>query len=86
MGEWSVLSCDQILLELSRYLDDESAATLRRDIEAHMAGCHTCRVLYDSTKKTLTILTDSRSFELPESLSERMVESVMKRLRRDPVD
>ena len=81
-----MLSCDQILVELSRYLDDESAATLRRDIETHMAGCHTCRVLYDSTKKTLTILTDSRSFELPESLSERMVESVMKRLQRDPVD
>jgi predicted anti-sigma-YlaC factor YlaD len=81
-----VLSCDQILLELSRYLDDESAATLRRDIEAHMSGCRTCRVLYDSTKKTLTILTDSRSFELPESLSERMVESVMKRLQGDPSD
>ena len=81
-----MLSCDEILLELSKYLDDEAAASVRRDVEAHIAGCRTCRVLYDSTRKTLTILTDSRSFELPESLSDRMIRSIMERVQDDPAD
>ena len=81
-----MLSCDQLLLELSKYLDDEATASVRRDIEAHIAGCSHCRVLYDSTRKTLTILTDSRSFELPESLSDRMIQSIMERVQDDPDD
>ena len=51
-----------------------------------MVHCRNCRAIYDSTRKTLTILTDSRSFELPESLSERMIESIMKRVQGDPAE
>jgi anti-sigma factor RsiW len=79
-----MLSCDEILVELSKYLDDEAAASLRRDVEAHLATCRTCSVLLDSTRKTLKIVTDSRSFDLPESLSERMIESIMKSVQSDP--
>lgn len=76
-----MLSCAQVLAELSKYLDDEAAVSIRQDLEAHMAECRTCRVLYDSTRKTLQIVTDSRSFDLPEGLSERLVESIMGKVR-----
>jgi predicted anti-sigma-YlaC factor YlaD len=81
-----VISCDQVLAELSTFLDNEAAVSVHRDLEAHLAECRTCRVLYDSTLKTLRIVTDSRSFDLPEGLSERMIESIMKKVRRNPAD
>ena len=37
--------------------------------------------MYDSTRKTLRIVTDSGSFDLPETLSEPLVASVMAKVR-----
>ena len=81
-----MISCDQVLAELSKFVDDEAAVSLRRDLEAHLADCRTCRVLYDSTLKTLRIVIDSRSFDLPEGVSERMITSIMKKVRRPSPD
>jgi len=81
-----MISCDQVLAELSMFLDDEAAVSLRRDLETHLAECRTCRVLYDSTLKTLRIVIDSRSFDLPEGISERMIASIMKKVGRPTPD
>jgi hypothetical protein len=39
--------------------------------------------LYDSTCKTVKIVTDSTSFELPQSVSESIIDRVMTKLRTD---
>lgn len=74
-------SCDDVLTELGNYLDDEVAAEVRSQIELHVAHCKTCQVLYDSAYKTLRIVTDSSSFELPDTISERLVSRVMSKVR-----
>ena len=74
-------SCDEVVAELSNYLDDQVAAEIRRELEIHLSQCHTCQVLYDSTRKTLQIVTESRSFELPEDISARMVKKIMTKVR-----
>lgn len=79
-----MIRCDQVLAELSRFLDDDVAAAIRKDLESHLSECWTCQVLYDSARKTLRIVTESRSFDLPEDLSERMIAGIMKRLGRRP--
>ena len=76
-----MLSCDQVITELANYLDDDVAAELRREIEAHVARCRTCEAIYDSARKTLRIATESGTFELPEALSERIVASIMARIK-----
>jgi hypothetical protein len=38
-------------------------------------------VLYDSTRKTLRIVTESGSFEYPEPIAEPLVTKVMDRIR-----
>ncbi len=77
-----MLSCADVIVELGNYLDDELAAEIRRELEIHLSECRTCQVLYDSARKTLRIVTDARSFELPESVSSRIVEEVMAKIRR----
>lgn len=71
------------MAELANYLDDQVAAELRRELESHLAHCRTCQALYDSVRKTLTIITDSRSFEIPESVSARILEKIMSKVRQD---
>lgn len=76
-----MLSCTDVLAELSDYLDNELTSELRRELELHLAQCRTCEVLYDSTHKTLRIVTESRSFGLPEGLARRISKQVIRKLR-----
>lgn len=79
-----MLSCHEVLGELAGYLDEELTPETRRALETHLANCRTCTVVYDSTRKTLRIVGDSGSFELPGEVSERTVEGILARLRKTP--
>jgi anti-sigma factor RsiW len=70
-----------VVAELAGYLDDQVTAELRQELQRHLAQCHTCRVIYDSTRKTLQIVTESRSFELSEGVSARLMTNIMSRVR-----
>ena len=76
-----MFSCDDLRAALSDYLDSDLPDEIRRRLEHHLAECQTCQVLYDSTRKTLRIVTDSASFDLPAAASERFIRKTMERLR-----
>ena len=76
-----MISCQDFITELGNLLDNELAAEIREQLEAHLAHCNTCQVLYDSTSKTLRIVTDSGSFEYPEPIAEPLVSKIMDRIR-----
>ncbi len=76
-----MFSCDEFLAELGNYLDGEVEADVRRQLEYHHSQCRTCQVIYDSTRKTLKILTESGSFDLAGSVSEPLVTQIMERIR-----
>lgn len=67
-----MITCQDVLRELSSYLDGEVDASLRNEIEAHIKGCRRCSVLVDSTRKTLRIVADQHVIELPAGFSERL--------------
>jgi len=69
------------MAELANYLDEQISAETYQELQVHLSQCQTCRVLYDSTRKTLRIVTDSRSFELSEDVSGRMIAKIMDRIR-----
>jgi RNA polymerase sigma-70 factor (ECF subfamily) len=75
-------NCDEVVAALAGYVDEELTDTVRRELELHLSQCRRCRVVYDSTRKTLKILTESESFELPERASERVVARIMMKLRQ----
>jgi hypothetical protein len=41
-------------------------------------------VLYDSTRKTVKIVSESNSFELPQNVFDPIIDRVMAKLRTDP--
>jgi hypothetical protein len=79
-----VYSCDEVLAELGNYLADELAREVRTQLTLQLSHCKTCQVIYDSALKTLKIVTDSDSFELPEDVAEPLVASSCPGFVRSP--
>jgi predicted anti-sigma-YlaC factor YlaD len=71
------MNCRQVLEALSDYLDDDAAAAVRADLEAHLHECRSCTVILETSRRTLRIVTDVGSFDIPQDLSERLLRQTM---------
>jgi predicted anti-sigma-YlaC factor YlaD len=77
-----VFSCDDFRHGLSDLLDDEAARALRERLERHLAECRTCSVLYDSTRKTIRIVTDLGTWELGEDATRKLSAKILGAVRK----
>jgi len=80
-----MLSCAEFLNEFGDYLDQVASSELRTRLEEHLRECKTCRVIVDSTLKTIKIVTDHDTFTLTPDKVEPIVSEVMARVRRKTV-
>lgn len=78
-----MITCEEFLAEFGDYLENHVSSEIRKELEEHLSKCRTCRVLYDSSRKTVKIVTESNSFELPENVSGPIIDRVMAKLRKD---
>jgi len=69
--------------EIGNYLEGDVAAEVRQQLEHHLSHCQTCQVVVDSTRKTLTIMTESGSFDLPEQTFKPIAEKIMTKIRSE---
>ena len=69
-----MIHCEDVLRELSNYIDQEVTPELRRQIEEHLRACHHCTVLVSTTRKTLSLVAGSNILELPSGVSQRLLE------------
>jgi len=76
-----MITCDEFFAEFGDYLENQVSPEIRQELELHLSQCRACQVLYDSACKTVKIVTESRSFELPQSVSDPIIDRVMARLR-----
>jgi len=79
-----VFSCDEFRRGLSDLVDDEAARSLRERLERHLAECRTCGVLYDTTRRTIRIVTDAGNWEVPEDVSARLVSKILGAMKSRP--
>jgi predicted anti-sigma-YlaC factor YlaD len=78
-----VITCDEFLAEFGDYLENQVSPEVRKELQLHLSRCRACRVLYDSSRNTIKIVTESSSFELPKNISASITERVMAKLRAD---
>lgn len=65
--------CTQYLPELSDYLDGELSPNLCADLERHMVECERCRIVVDTTRKTIELYRSSTNKqEAPSDVKERL--------------
>ena len=65
------MNCSDFLKELTDYLDGV--------LDEHLAWCHNCFVICNTTQKTIEIYRDSEIYELPEDLRSRLRSAIMQK-------
>ncbi len=68
------LNCTEVFQEISNYLAGELDPDLKGTIERHLKSCRHCKVVFDTTCKTIELYCDGKLFELPEPVRVRLHE------------
>jgi len=79
-----MITCEEFFAEFADYLENQVSLQVRQELELHLSGCRACHVLYDSARKTIRIVSESNSFELPQNIFDSIIDRVMAKLRTDP--
>jgi len=76
-----MITCEEFFAEFADYLENHVSPEVRQELELHLSQCRVCHVLYDSSRKTVKIVSESNSFELPQYIVDPIVDRVMAKLR-----
>jgi RNA binding exosome subunit len=66
------INCQEVLDHLSDYLEEDVAAELRTQIEAHLNGCRHCHLEVDTLQRTVQLYRADDIVGTPIILSERI--------------
>jgi len=76
-----MITCEEFFAEFADYLENHVSPEVRQELELHLSQCRVCHVLYDSSRKTVKIVSESNSFELPQDVVDPIIDRVMAKLR-----
>ncbi len=79
------MKCRDIIRELSEYLEGSLEPSLIAEIERHVKHCEDCRLVVDTTRKTIQIYCNSEPAPLPDDVRERLHKALEDRIRRQGV-
>jgi anti-sigma factor (TIGR02949 family) len=80
MSEHVHQNCESLLGSLSEYIDGGLSPELCREIEKHLEGCENCRIVLNTTRRTIDLVhTPVEKPDLPDDVRTRL----FKRLNLD---
>jgi hypothetical protein len=66
------VKCRELMQELEDFLDNDLDATLRAEIALHLDRCGDCRLVVDTTRKTIQIFCKTGPLPMPEDTRQRL--------------
>ncbi len=72
------MKCRELIKELDNYLEADLDPALRAEIEKHLDRCGECRLVVDTTRKTIQIFCNSEPLPLPEDARQRLHDALRK--------
>ena len=72
-------NCQALLGSLSEYIDGELPPDLCKEIEKHLEGCDNCRIVLNTTRRTIDLVQIPMEENVPDDVRERL----FKRLNLD---
>jgi predicted anti-sigma-YlaC factor YlaD len=66
------MKCDELLDAVNEYLDGETRSALCAALQGHLADCHSCRLVIDNLRQTITLYRSGESVGLPAGLHEEL--------------
>jgi len=64
---------------MSKYIDGELERELCKALEKHLKGCDRCRVVFDTTRKTIEVYRDSEPYPIPAEVHKRLHQALLNR-------
>ncbi len=61
------MNCKELVKYLSDYIDNNLTDELRADAQAHLATCHNCHIVLDTTQKTIWLYKQQGETGMPAS-------------------
>ncbi len=74
------MNCRNVIRELSNYLDGELDSATKEELERHLGHCEDCRLVVDTTRKTIQVFCNSEPIALPVDVRSRLHAALEKRL------
>lgn len=79
------MDCDDLIRYLSDYLDDELDDDLVDQARRHLSTCHNCRVVLDSTRRTILLYREhGQQQAIPAERHARLFETLAAALTTRP--
>jgi predicted anti-sigma-YlaC factor YlaD len=78
------VNCKGVIHELSSYLEGDLDVTVLTDLEIHLRRCEDCRLIVDTTRKTIEIYCKAEPVPLPEEVRIRLHETLRRYLGCKP--
>ena len=75
-------SCNDVLADISRYLDGELETTACDAIERHRRTCSSCAAVVDGLRETIGLCRQAGTVPLPDEVRRRARDSVRRLLDR----
>jgi hypothetical protein len=75
------VTCTDFLSKLTDYFDGQIGEELMVEVKQHIAECHHCHVVLDTTKQTIEVYRDNEIYEFSPDLQTRMRATIMSRCR-----
>lgn len=75
-----MLTCKQLLQELSDYLDDLLDPEAKKELQRHINECPNCWVVCNTAEKTLKVFKGMEAKALPVDVNDRLMEALRRRM------
>jgi anti-sigma factor RsiW len=72
------MTCADVVRALSDYIDGALAAAVHDDVEQHIASCHECHLVLDTTQCTILLYRAARSTALQGEQRRRLLQKLEK--------
>lgn len=71
------MNCTDFLSQLTDYFDGHIPPKLLEEVRAHLAECHHCEVVVNTTRQTIQVYKGNEVYELSDDLQERLHSAIM---------
>jgi anti-sigma factor RsiW len=78
------VNCRGVIRELSEYLNGDLDRATLSDLEVHLARCEDCRLVVDTTRKTIEIFCKAEPVPLPDDVRSRLHKALFQRINGKP--
>lgn len=74
------MNCKEVVTWLGNYLDGELETSLAQALDAHLRDCDDCRIVVDTTRKTVELYCNCEPLPLPADVRQRLHAALARKL------